>query len=103
MEIIFHAHKAVISQRMRDRAERLVAKLGRRSERIVEAIVRFERDGPVRRVEIMLHAPRRKAMIGEGFGRTYGPALTQAGKALEAQLAHRKRTPKARGRALARV
>jgi hypothetical protein len=52
-------------------------------------------------VELVLHAPRMRSLIGEGLARTYGPALTEALGRLEAQVARRKRTPKARRRAAA--
>jgi hypothetical protein len=102
VEIIFHAHNAVISERMRDRAERVVRKLGARV-RAVRVVVRFEGDGPVRRVELQLNAPRRRALIAEGTARTYGPALGAAAERIVAQFARRKRTPKARARRLARA
>ena len=103
MEIIFHAHHAVISDHMRQRAERLVRKLASRLPRPVDAIVRFEQDNPVRRVEIVLHAPRRRPLVAEGSARNYGPALSQAATRMEAQLKRVKRTPKARARAVAQV
>jgi ribosome-associated translation inhibitor RaiA len=67
----------------------------------VRATVRFEQDGPTRRVEIVMHAPRRRPLISNGYGRTYGPALAEAVENLQAQLARSKRTPKARARAVA--
>ena len=103
MEIIFHAHHAVISDHMRQRAERLVRKLAGRLRRPVDAIVRFEQDSPVRRVEIVLHAARRKSLVAEGSARNYGPALSQAATRMEAQLKRIKRTPKARARQVAEV
>ena len=103
MEIIFHAHHAVISDHMRQRAERLVRKLASRLSRPVDAIVRFEQDNPVRRVEIVLHAPRCRRLVAEGSARNYGPALSQAAARMEAQLKRVKRTPKARARAVAQV
>ena len=102
MEIIFHAHHAVMSPRLRARAERLVEKLGARLARPVDAIVRFEQDGPVRRVEITLHAPRRRALITEGFAHTYGPALGEAAACMQARIARLRRTPKSRAGARAR-
>ena len=103
MEIIFHAHRAVISAPMRQRAESHIAKIAGRMRRLVDAIVRFEQDGPVRRVEVVLHAPRMRPLIGQGFGRTYGPALTEALDNVQSQIARRKRTPKTRRRLAARV
>ena len=103
MEIIFHAHHAVISDRMRLRAERAVGRVARKLARAVDAVVRFERDGPTTRVEIVLHAPGRRDLIAEGYARYYGPALAEAVAKLDAQVSSRKRTPKSRGRALART
>ncbi|HJU89748.1 MAG TPA: HPF/RaiA family ribosome-associated protein [Gemmatimonadaceae bacterium] len=103
MEIIFHAHRAVISPTMRQRAERHIEKIAGRMRRLVDAVVRFEQDGPVRRVEVVLHAPRMRPLIGQGFGRTYGPALSEALENVQSQLAHKKRTPKARKRLAARA
>jgi ribosome-associated translation inhibitor RaiA len=103
VEIIFHGHHAVMSDHMRSRAERVVRKLASRLSRPVDAIVRFERDGPTRRIELVLHAPRGRRLVAEGYGRTYGPALGEAAARLQAQLNHVKRTPKSRARALARA
>jgi ribosome-associated translation inhibitor RaiA len=103
VEIIFHAHRAVISENMRLRAERAVRKLAARVRRPVDAIVRFEQDGRVRRVEIVLHAPAKRSLVAEGAGSYFGPALGQAVERIEVQLGRVKRTPKARARALARV
>lgn len=103
MEIIFQAHNAVISDNMRRRAERTVRKLSRRIARAVDAIVRFEQDGPVRRVEVMLHASGKRPLVAEGVGRNYGPALGEAIDRMESQLRRVKRTPKARAKTLQRA
>ena len=97
--MIFHSHNAVISERLRSRAESVIRKLEARVSRAVRAIVRFEQDGPTRRVEIEMHASRRRPLISNGYGRTYGPALSEAVENLQAQLTRAKRTPKARARA----
>jgi ribosome-associated translation inhibitor RaiA len=86
MEVIFHAHHAPMSDRMRRRARQGVAKLAERLGRPVDAVVRFEDDGPARRVEIMLHAPRRKPLVATATGRHAGPALTEALDRLESQV-----------------
>ena len=99
MDVIFHSHNAVISEPLRSRAESVIRKLESRSARAVRAIVRFEQDGPTRRVEIEMHASRRRPLISNGYGRTYGAALSEAVHNLQAQLARSKRTPKARARA----
>ncbi len=103
MNIVFHAHHAVISEHMRQRAESIVRKLASRAPFAVDAIVRFETDGPTRRVEISLHESRRRIVVGEGVHRNYGPALAEAGAKVAAQLAREKRSPKGgkRGRGAA--
>ena len=75
MEILFQSHHAQVSDRMRERARIAVMRLAARLSRAVKAVVRFEEDGPTRRVEIVLHAPRRRAMVAEGSARFFGPAL----------------------------
>jgi ribosome-associated translation inhibitor RaiA len=101
VEVTFHSHNAVISERLRLRAESVIHKLESRISRAVSTVVRFEQDGPTRRVEIVMHASRRRRLISNGYGRTYGPALAEAVENLQAQLARSKRTPKARARAAA--
>lgn len=86
MEIIFHAHNAPIPDRLRRRAELALQRMARRLTRAVDAIVRFEQDGPVKRVEIVLHAPRQRNVVALGEGRFYGPALTTAIDKLGAQV-----------------
>lgn len=102
MDVIFHSHNAVISERLRSRAESIIHKLETRAARPVRAVVRFEQDGPTRRVEIVMHASRRRPLISNGYARTYGPALSEAVHNLEAQLARSKRMRKARTRIGAR-
>ena len=98
MDVIFHSHNAVISERLRSRAESIIHKLEARAARAVRAVVRFEQDGPTRRVEIVMHASRRRPLISNGYARTYGPALAEAVHNLQAQLARSKRPRKARTR-----
>lgn len=86
MEIIFHAHHAVISARMRRRAELAVQRAAARLTRTVDAIVRFEQDGPVKRVEIVLHAPRQRNIVALAEDRFYGRALSAAIDKLSAQV-----------------
>lgn len=87
MEIVFHAHHAVISADLRARAERVVHKAAARLHRAVDATVRFEEDGPTRRVEIVLHAPRHRPVVAVGEARLLGPALSAAAARLQAQVA----------------
>ncbi len=86
MEIIFHAHNAIIPEPLKGRAERAVLKFGRRLQRAVDAVVRFELDGPTRRVEIVLHAPKQRNLVAEGRSRSYAAALTDALSRLQAQI-----------------
>jgi len=60
--------------------------MGLRLARAVDAIVRFEQDGPVKRVEIVLHAPRQRNVVALGEAKYYGPALTTAIERLGAQV-----------------
>ncbi len=86
MEIIFHAHKAPIPDRLRRRAELALHRAATRFTRTVDAIVRFEQDGPVKRVEIVLHAPRQRKVVALGEAKFYGPAVTTAINKLSAQV-----------------
>lgn len=103
MEILFQSHHAQVSERMRERARIAVTRLGARLARAVNAVVRFEEDGPTRRVEIVLHAPKRREVVAEGSARFFGPALRYAIDRLDAQTRQLKRTPKSRSRKVARA
>jgi ribosome-associated translation inhibitor RaiA len=98
MDILFQSHHAKVSDRIRERARTAVMKLGARLTRAVNAIVRFEEDGKTRRVEIVLHAPRRRPMVAEGSARFFGPALGFAISRLEAQTRQLKRTTRTRNK-----
>jgi len=63
---------------MRRRAEAGVRRIGRRVARAVDAVIRFEQDGPVKRVEIVLHAPPKRDLVARGESRFYGLALADA-------------------------
>jgi len=86
VEIIFHAHHANVSDRMRKRAEAAVRRAAIRLSRAVDAIIRFEQDGPVKRVEILLHAPRQRDLVARGEGRYFGPAFAAAIARLTTQI-----------------
>lgn len=103
MDIIFQGHHASVSERMRERAAAGVRKLTVRLEQTVEAIVRFEEDGPVRRVEIILHAPRQRRLVAEAEGRYFGPTISAALLRLQAQIAGVKRTARSRAAATRRA
>ena len=103
MEIVFHNHDAPISERMRRRAELLIEKVARRAQRAVDGVVRFQQDGTVRRVELVLHTASGRRFVANAEGRYFGTALMDAARRLTMQLDHTKRTPKARARKLART
>ena len=103
VEIVIQSHHAVVSEHMRERARLAVVKVARRLARVGGAVVRFEQDGPQRRVEIVLRPVRSRSLVAEGRARFFGPALAAAISHIEAQTRQLKRTPKARTRALARV
>ena len=102
MEIVFHTHHAPASDRMRHAAERALRKAARRAVRPVDAVIRFEQDGPTRRVELVLHTATGRRFIARSEARYFGTALADAARRLTMQLDHRKRTPKARARRVAR-
>ncbi len=95
MDIIFHAHHAAISDRMRLRAELAARRAATRLKRAVDVVVRFEQDGPVKRVEIVLHAPRQRNIVASGEDRFYGRALSAAITKLSAQVRRNGRARKA--------
>lgn len=96
MNVIFHSHHAPMSDRLRRRARSGVTRLAKRLGRPVDAVIRFEEDGPTRRVEIMLHAPRRKPLVAAAGGRYTGPALTVALDRLATQVDTQRRKRLAR-------
>jgi ribosome-associated translation inhibitor RaiA len=96
MDIIFHEHHATVSDHMRRRATSGVRRLTARLDRAVDAVVRFEQDGPTRRVEIILRAPRHKLLVAKAEGRHFGPTLGNALVKLRAQVAETKRATRAR-------
>ena len=110
MDILFHTHHAAVSEHMRRTARRLVERAALRIPRIVEAIVRFEEDGPTRRVTITLRAPKHHDIMGGAEGRFFGPALAsaiarvlaQAGKE-KTSAGHSQERRRARARSYARA
>jgi ribosome-associated translation inhibitor RaiA len=100
MEIVFHNHDAPLSDHMRRRAEQAVRKVALRAQRPVDAVIRFQLDGPARRVELVLHTASGRRHVASSEGRYFGTALADAARRLAKQLDHTKRTPKARARRL---
>ena len=106
MEIIFHEHHATVSDHMRQRAASGVRQLGERFQRAVDAVVRFEQDGPTRRVEIILRAPRQRRLVAKAEGRYFGPTLAVVLAKLRQQITALKKPTRARAarsRVLARA
>jgi ribosome-associated translation inhibitor RaiA len=106
MEIIFHEHHATVSDHMRQRAVSGVRRMAQRLDRVVDAVVRFEQDGPTRRVEVILHLPKHRRLVAKAEGRYFGPALGEALAKLRVQIAAVKRPTRARAarsRVLARA
>lgn len=98
MEIVFQFHDAPVTERMRKRAEAALTKAARRAARPVDALIRFQQDGSVRRVEMVLHTARGRRYVASSEARYFGSALSDAARKLTMQLDHGKRTPKARAR-----
>ena len=103
MLIMFHAHHAEVSDHMRRRAEQALRKVARRARRPVDAAIRFQQDGSVRRVELTLHTAGGRRYVARSEDRFFGSALADAARRLAMQVDHTKRTPKARARRRARV
>ena len=103
MEIVFYAHHAPASDHMRRKAEQAVRRVARRAPRPIDAVIRFEQDGPRRSVELVLHAGRGRRFIARSESRYFGTALAEAVRRLATQLDHNKRTPKSRARRRARA
>jgi ribosome-associated translation inhibitor RaiA len=104
LEIHFQSHHAEISDNMRRKAERLVTKAAERIPRAVEAVVRFEQDGPTRRVSVVMKTPSTHDLVGKAEGRFYGPALVSAiARVLAQSSKERMVLPKDRAHRLARA
>jgi len=102
MEIVFHTHRADVSDHMRRRAEQALRRVARRAQRAVDAAIRFRQDGALRSVELELHTANGRRYVAESEHRFFGTALATAARRLAMQLDHTKRTPKARARLRAR-
>ena len=91
MDIVLHAHQAEVPETLRAAAEAALRRIGERRRRLVNALVRFVADGPQRRVEIVLHAPRQRALVASAASAGFEPALAVALDRVEAQLARVRR------------
>lgn len=97
VDIVVHSHNASVSPRTQAAARRGLEKLGKRLTRTSSATVLFEEDGPMRRVELVMQASRRR-LVAEGTARFYGPALTIALAHLETQIRRLRRQATSRSR-----
>ncbi|HLV27138.1 MAG TPA: HPF/RaiA family ribosome-associated protein [Gemmatimonadales bacterium] len=91
MEIIIQAHNASVSEQLRERATRAVGRAAGRVRGAVDAVVRFEADGPDRRVLLQLHAARQRSLVSQATASRYEDALSDAITRLESQLRQAKR------------
>lgn len=92
MDILFHSHHAVISPSQRQRMERGLLRLQQRFGSRIGATVRFEEDGPTRRVEVVLTVPKSRRFAAAAEGRFFGAVITASLAKLEGQLDHLKRS-----------
>lgn len=93
MELVFSHRGISLTESMLKKAERAVLKAAERIPRATGATVRFEEDGPERRVEIIFTAPRGTRLVATSAGRYWGPALKDALARLVRQASKERRTP----------
>jgi ribosome-associated translation inhibitor RaiA len=96
LELVFSHRGIALTQSMLKKAETAVLKAAKRIPRATSATVRFEEDGPERRVEIVFTAPRGTRLVAVAAGRYWGPALTSALSKLVRQASKERRTPQRR-------
>ena len=82
MEIVFQIHDASISDRMKKRAEEALMKAARRAARPQDAVIRFQQDGRVRRVEMTLHTAGGRRFVASSDAPYFGSALSGAARKL---------------------
>lgn len=99
MELSFSHRGIALTQSMLKKAEQAVLKAAERIPRATGAIVRFDEDGPERRVEIVFTAPRGTRLVASSTARYWGPALNAALLKLVRQASKERRTPQRRTRA----
>lgn len=93
MELVFSHRGVALTQSMLKKAEKAVLKAAERLPRLTGATVRFDADGPERRVEIVVTAPRGTRLVAAAAGRYWGPALNAALIKLVRQASKERRTP----------
>ncbi len=93
MEIVFSHRGIALTESMLKKAERAILKASERAPRATGALVRFEQDGPERRVEIVFTAPQGVRLVASASGRFWGPALDDALVKLVRQASKERHTP----------
>ena len=86
MQTTVTARHCEITDALRERAEEVTARLAELSPHALECTVVFDAEGLIHRVEIRLHARRRKVLIGVGEGPDHRTALDRAEEKLRPQL-----------------
>lgn len=88
LDIVFHAHRADVTEPLQQRAEQAVQKLAARLRGATDASIRFCEDGAVRKVDVVLNVARRAPLHAAGQGPRYEVALSSAVERLAAHVAH---------------
>lgn len=91
--MVFSYRGIALTQSMLRKAEAAVTKAVERIPRATGATVRFNQDGPERRVEIVFNGPRGMRLVAAAAGRYWGPALNEALTKLLRQASKERRTP----------
>jgi ribosomal subunit interface protein len=86
MEIIIHGHQTEITDVLRLRAEEGARKLAEHLKHAVDADIRFEEDGVMKTVEIVLHAPKQTKLVAKAEAKHHNAALTEAIAKMDAQI-----------------
>ena len=88
LHIVFHAHRADVTDALQQKAEAAVSKLASRLRGATDASVRFAEDAGNRRVELVLRVARRAPLVAEATSTRYETALSTAIERLEQHVAH---------------
>ncbi|MBI2408037.1 MAG: hypothetical protein HYV19_07045 [Gemmatimonadetes bacterium] len=92
MQVVFSYRGVALTESMLKKAERAVLKAAERIPRATGAKVLFDADGPERRVEIVVVAPRGTRLVASVAGRYWGPVLTDALTKIVRQASKERRT-----------
>jgi ribosomal subunit interface protein len=86
MEITYAVRHCSISEPIRMRTERRLARIARLEPRARSAVVVFEDEPDRRRVEVRLSVPGRGEVVARGSGNAFHDAVSDAAGRLERQL-----------------